>query len=431
MRLRSTWSSKEQASIAVLRFRARRLRPGRRRWLRHCAQWPTCAQESRWGSFLWCCQPGLLSVKFQIPKSTRVASRGIPDDWWKRATAAYNSDEQTRHLGLLARSSPRWWCDMQKGGSCGPRNWVPAPARSLCGWFTGCGGRSYRWCGWCKERCQKSRHRWRQKGHFSSSIRVGLTVYPSRTITKTIALTHRRGLVGVGGFIPYSYLSNSDPSGTTTMTFGYNGFFGYGACSAAPSTSHNAATACIPGSRAVWWSTYSLPTPPSPDDLDKIAFRDDLQARYASWKDPIIQMIISEARIDSIYPAWTTPELPTWEAGGLVLVGDAAHALQTSSGQGISQALEDVQALSMLLADYLQRTDSCAGSFKEPLELASKAYCKLRMPRVKRIMDHAMQMGDMKREKGVLAEYIMYLFIWIKGLVLKPWLWEQVCNLLT
>lgn len=185
------------------------------------------------------------------------------------------------------------------------------------------------------------------------------------------------------------------------MTFGHNGFFGYGAFS----SSHVAG----------WWSTYSLPTLPTSNNFDKGAIRDNLQARFATWQDPIIQKIIGEVEVDSIYPTWTTPELPTWKASGVVLIGDAAHALQSSSGQGVSQALEDAQALSMLLAEHLRRVDNHTGRPTEALELACKDYCTVRMPRVKRIADHTKQMGDMKREKGVLAEYIMYLFIWIKG----------------
>ncbi|KAL8828295.1 MAG: hypothetical protein Q9191_002669 [Dirinaria sp. TL-2023a] len=224
------------------------------------------------------------------------------------------------------------------------------------------------------------------------------------------------GLVGVGGFIPASYLSSDEPPNTTTMTFGYNGFFGYGACSASALSTSNAVSVCASGSQAVWWSTYSLPSLPSSDNFDKVAICNDLQSRYAGWKDPTIQRIVSGVTVDSIYPTWTTPDLPTWEAPGLVLVGDAAHALQTSSGQGTSQALEDAQALSMFLAENLRHAQSHPRRQDELLQMAFKSYCTVRMPRAKRIADHAKQMGDMKREKGILAEYIMYLFIWIKGL---------------
>lgn len=96
-----------------------------------------------------------------------------------------------------------------------------------------------------------------------------------------------------------------------------------------------------------------------------------------------------------------------------MLVGDAAHALQTSSGQGASQALEDAQVLSMLLANSLSQHP--AASRGEAVRLAAKHYMDLRKPRVQRIANRAKQMGDMKRRKGRLEEWITYFFIWVMG----------------
>ena len=45
------------------------------------------------------------------------------------------------------------------------------------------------------------------------------------------------------------------------------------------------------------------------------------------------------------------PKLPRWysETGRVILLGDGAHALPPSSGQGVNQALEDVYSLTLLL----------------------------------------------------------------------------------
>ena len=195
------------------------------------------------------------------------------------------------------------------------------------------------------------------------------------------------------------------------MTFGADGFFGYGACSTTPRTSHNAISTCAPGPQAVWWSTYSLEQPPS-KQIDKEDIVRQLRSRHSRWKDPVIQKVLQEASIDSIYPTWTTPDLPTWESNGVVLVGDAAHALPTSSGQGVSQALEDAEILGMSIAKCLEKK---SGSEKEALHLAVKSYCRARMPRVKRISDHAKRLGNMKRKMSFVAEWMMYLFIWLGG----------------
>jgi len=53
----------------------------------------------------------------------------------------------------------------------------------------------------------------------------------------------------------------------------------------------------------------------------------------------------------NVWPFYVIPKLPSWssDARRVLLVGDAAHALPPSSGQGISQAVEDVVMLALLL----------------------------------------------------------------------------------
>lgn len=237
-------------------------------------------------------------------------------------------------------------------------------------------------------------------------------------------LIYVSGLVGVGGFIPSSHLPKNEPRGRMTVTFGAHGFFGYGACTVAPQSNHFAECTAPMGDEAVWWSTYETSNLPDTRDFDKVDILRQLKERHTGWKDPTIQKIVAEADIDSIYPTWITPELPTWHTRGLVLVGDAAHAMQPSSGQGTSQGLEDVQVLSMLLAHYLERHFSLSASrvgrqvpatVEEAVDQASKSYFELRRPRVKRIVDRAKQMGDTKRKKGLFEEYLTYFILWIIG----------------
>jgi 2-polyprenyl-6-methoxyphenol hydroxylase-like FAD-dependent oxidoreductase len=45
------------------------------------------------------------------------------------------------------------------------------------------------------------------------------------------------------------------------------------------------------------------------------------------------------------------PEVPTWHRDRVIIIGDAAHAASTSSGQGASMALEDAVALGRCLRD--------------------------------------------------------------------------------
>ena len=261
--------------------------------------------------------------------------------------------------------------------------------------------------------------------------------------------------MGVGGFIPTSELSPEQVSGRLTMTFGPQGFFGYGVCT---STLFTPASACESptnetetlrddtqatetlltqapnpaGPQAVWWSTYSIADLPDTKTFDRDDIRRQLRSRHSTWADPTIRRIVSTAAIDSIYPTWTTPDLPTWGRNGVVLVGDAAHALQPSSGQGASQALEDAQMLALLLKHYIgllrpssngenddtaikNPPDDNSNAERNAINQAVKAYFQLRSPRVKRIADRAKYTGDMKRKKGLVGEWLTYFFIWLIG----------------
>jgi 2-polyprenyl-6-methoxyphenol hydroxylase-like FAD-dependent oxidoreductase len=139
-----------------------------------------------------------------------------------------------------------------------------------------------------------------------------------------------QGLTGVGGFVSSEKLEGVE-DGEMNVVFGANGFFGYG---------YSSSEATDPqkhGSEAAWWSTYSLAE--CPTDWRKID-RDDakrqLAERHGSWKNTVVQRIIEKVEVDSVYPTFTTPDLITWEHGGCVLLGDAAHALQPSMGTLVS-----------------------------------------------------------------------------------------------
>lgn len=237
-------------------------------------------------------------------------------------------------------------------------------------------------------------------------------------------LTYLSGLVGVGGFIPSSLLPVHEPRGRMTVTFGAHGFFGYGASSIAPQSNHFAECTAPMGDEATWWSTYETRNLPDRRDFDEQDIVRQLRERHAGWTDTVIQKIVGTAVVESVWPTLLMPELPRWHTRGIVLIGDAAHAMQPSSGQGTSQGLEDAQVLSMLLTHYLERHSSKAASragrevpasIDEAVDQASKKYFELRKPRVKRIVDRAKQMGDTKRKKGLFEEYFLYMILWIIG----------------
>jgi len=133
-----------------------------------------------------------------------------------------------------------------------------------------------------------------------------------------------QGLTGVGGFVPSHKLEGVE-DGEMNVVFGANGFFGYGY------SSSKATDAQKYGSEAAWWSTYSLAECPADwRRIDRYDAKCQLVERHLSWRNRVIQRIMEDVEVDSVYPTFTTPDLATWENGGCLLLGDAAHALQPS-----------------------------------------------------------------------------------------------------
>lgn len=221
------------------------------------------------------------------------------------------------------------------------------------------------------------------------------------------------GLSGVGGFIDSSVLTGSGcVPGTMNLVFGPNGFFGYGIIDSEKGKDGE----IISSKTGAWWSTYHEAKCPEKKDIDKEAVSEALVKRHGSCKNDTVKTIVKYVsgdgkRIDGILPTLTTPELPTWEMYGCVLVGDAAHALQPSSGQGTSQAFEDAEAFTMLLKHYMSRTAEV--SFMAAIEKASKEYVELRRPRLHEIYVRTQQMSRMKGDQGFLMEMIMSAAIYV------------------
>ncbi|KAL2796315.1 hypothetical protein BJX66DRAFT_349833 [Aspergillus keveii] len=230
-----------------------------------------------------------------------------------------------------------------------------------------------------------------------------------------------QGLVGVGGFISSDEVKDLVDDGSMNLVFGGNGFFGYFFSTSAPYAPNRDSVYHIskPGESLGWWSTYTVDECPDPKTLNMRAVAKQLQDRHANWKSPVIQKILASLEVRSMYPTWTSPQLPTWERDGVVLVGDAAHALPSTSGQGSSQALEDVEAFTMLLSHALrgvpQESSSDPNLHRMAITTAARQYMEIRRPRVESILKNAQQMQNSKRDMNVIVEYMMYSAMWIAG----------------
>lgn len=188
------------------------------------------------------------------------------------------------------------------------------------------------------------------------------------------------------------------------FSFGGNGFFGYS--SGGPASSQ----------QLMWWSTYETSSLPSSTPLDPLAIKAALLERHQHWRDPIIQDIIAKAEVTSIYPTWTLPTLPHWGQHGMVLVGDAAHAMDPTTGQGASQAMEDAETFALLLkrffTNYGEDGVRVVGE-SQVVQAAIATLHHIRAPRVEKIVERGRKIAGRKGNVGIVGEYFMYGFLWL------------------
>lgn len=86
------------------------------------------------------------------------------------------------------------------------------------------------------------------------------------------------------------------------------------------------------------------------DDKEGLVNRVDMGE--ASWPD-LVKSALEDIDRDTLnlWPFYTIPRLSRWasSSGRVVLLGDAAHAIPPTTGQGASQAFEDAASLAKLL----------------------------------------------------------------------------------
>jgi 2-polyprenyl-6-methoxyphenol hydroxylase-like FAD-dependent oxidoreductase len=160
--------------------------------------------------------------------------------------------------------------------------------------------------------------------------------------------------------------------GVNYLIFGKRSFFGY---IKAPNGE-------------VWW----FANPPSAGDPDPAALA---AIPPQQWKAQLLELFAKDStpaldaieHTEHIFAGWATydmPSVPTWRTDRVVIIGDAAHAVSPSAGQGASMAIEDAVTLAKCLRDI------------PDVSLAFARYEELRRDRVERIVAQGRRNGDGK-----------------------------------
>ncbi|MFF5257893.1 FAD-dependent monooxygenase [Actinomadura viridis] len=108
----------------------------------------------------------------------------------------------------------------------------------------------------------------------------------------------------------------------------------------------------------------------------------EVRRRFGTWPEPI-PALLDAVPEDGVlrHDISTLPPLSTYVSGRTVLLGDAAHAMTPTLGQGGCQALEDA----VVLADCLHRAPDVTAALAR--------YDRLRRPRTQRVARRSARLG--------------------------------------
>jgi 2-polyprenyl-6-methoxyphenol hydroxylase-like FAD-dependent oxidoreductase len=217
-----------------------------------------------------------------------------------------------------------------------------------------------------------------------ADLLVGADGIHSRTreiLDPSAPRAHYLGIYGLGGFLTDPQLRRElgVRPGAYNMIFGKKAFFGY---LAAPDGE-------------IWWFANM----PGAQELSKQTLTETTPAQ---WRERLVTLLEADrgpaARIVAATPDATfvpgfnqydMPSVPTWHNDAMVIVGDAAHAVASSSGQGVSMAVEDAVTLALCLRD-LPDTASALADFE-----------RRRRDRVERVVAHGAETSGDKAQNGL------------------------------
>jgi 2-polyprenyl-6-methoxyphenol hydroxylase-like FAD-dependent oxidoreductase len=125
----------------------------------------------------------------------------------------------------------------------------------------------------------------------------------------------------------------------------------------------------------------------------------------------------SEAESLTIWPFYNAPVLESWtsQSGRVLVLGDAAHAMPPTGGQGAAMAFEDAASLAVAFKEILvseKPTDDCVSIFQ--------GWQTRRQERVRKVKVFTEKGGDIRRATPSLAqqivkEWAMWAFFQVRG----------------
>ena len=174
--------------------------------------------------------------------------------------------------------------------------------------------------------------------------------------------------------------------GVNYLIFGKRSFFGY---------------IKAPNGDVWWFANPPSTTDPKRAELAAIPpqqWRARLLELFAKDTTPALDAI---NHTEHIFAGWSThdlPPVPAWRSDCMVIIGDAAHAISPSAGQGASMAVEDAVTLAKCLRDIPEVSQALA------------QYERLRRDRVEQVVAQGRRNGNGKTA-GPVGRVIRDLFM--------------------
>ncbi|WP_051854694.1 FAD-dependent monooxygenase [Streptomyces sp. NRRL B-1347] len=101
--------------------------------------------------------------------------------------------------------------------------------------------------------------------------------------------------------------------------------------------------------RAYWWGTKNVPATHA---LDRYGAKDVVERAFTGWAPEIREVVHATSQDDILtVPSFDRPFRDRWGDGPVTLLGDAAHPMLTTLGQGAAMAIEDAVVLAHTLAE--------------------------------------------------------------------------------
>jgi 2-polyprenyl-6-methoxyphenol hydroxylase-like FAD-dependent oxidoreductase len=151
------------------------------------------------------------------------------------------------------------------------------------------------------------------------------------------------------------------------------------------------------GRGGVYWVATAAGAPRPESPATQLAL---LRRWFASWHAPVGELL-DATRPEDLLPQEVRELRPLPRAygfcsgpGGVVLLGDAAHAMPHHLGQGACLAFEDAATLRSLVADAAPGEQLCA---------AIDAYSRARRPRTTSVVRQTRRMSAVVQARGRLA----------------------------